>query len=396
LGATYQQALFNYLTDPSALNGTVTTADYPAAGEGRIAKYSCADFGMNVSLVSNYTYKVSWMAQMGATAYRVEYRALGTATWTPAGTTGTERNITFPAVGDYEVRVLAKVGTDFVVGCISVVSLDCPVSAMLSLQRAANSCAGQSAIVRVDRNGGSAPISVMWSNGAMNVPNVSANEGDTVWVVVTDGSGCTASDTLVVLPAIGGAAAATNLSVVRSGSQMNLSWTAAPVIPGATLVGYQTGYRVRNSGNAFVLGSLQPGTSNSINFASNCNASYEFVVFAIWNVNGVTGPVQSCSAFRGWNGGGVACKNASGSFADEAGVWTVSVYPNPAQNEVFVGLNGAEARVELLDLSGRVVRSEEFAGALEARVALNGLAAGVYSLRVESEGQVAVEKLVIE
>lgn len=396
LGATYQQALFNYLTDAAALNGTVTSADYPAAGEGRITKYSCVDYGMMVSLVSNYTYNVSWTAQAGATAYRVEYRALGTAAWTPAGTTNTSRNISLPAVGSYEVRVLAKIGTEFEVGCIQVIDLVCPVSATLSLQREANSCIGQTAIVRVDRIGGSAPINTMWSTGAMNVPNITANEGDMVWVSVTDGSGCSVSDTLVVAPAIGGFYATSAPAVTRSGSMMNLSWAAAPFTPSAALVGYQTGYRVRNSGNPFVMGSLQPGTSNMINFAANCNANYEFVVFAVWNIGGTTYQVQSCSVFRGWNGGGVACKNASESFAEEAGVWTVSVYPNPAQNEVFVGLNGAEARVELLDLSGRIVLSEVFAGALEARMALNGLAAGVYSLRVESEGRVAVEKLVIE
>jgi|GEM_PF-1334693 len=395
LGATYQQALFNYLTDVNGLNGVVTTADYPAAGVGRIAKYACVDMGMSVNLVSNFTYKVSWMAQMGATAYRVEYRALGTATWTASGTNGTDRNITLPGVGEYEVRVLAKVGSEFQVGCIEVINHVCPVSAVLSLQRPANSCEGQTAIVRVDRNGGAAPISVMWSNGAMNVSTINANEGDTVWVSVTDGSGCTVSDTLIVTDAIGGMAAATGLSVTRTGSQMNLSWMAAPVIPGAVLVGYQTGYRVRNSGNPFVLGTLQPGTSNSINFAANCNANYEFVVFAIWSVNGVTGPVQSCSVFRGWNGGGVACKNAAGSFAEDNAL-SVSVYPNPARSEVFVGLNGAAAELSLLDLSGRLVRNASVEGETEARFDLGGLAAGVYTLRIESAGQVAVEKLVIE
>ena len=36
VGASYQQALFNYLTSPDGLNGVVTAADYPEGGEGRI------------------------------------------------------------------------------------------------------------------------------------------------------------------------------------------------------------------------------------------------------------------------------------------------------------------------------------------------------------------------
>ena len=36
LGVTYQQALANYLKEPGGLNGTVTIADYPPGGEGRI------------------------------------------------------------------------------------------------------------------------------------------------------------------------------------------------------------------------------------------------------------------------------------------------------------------------------------------------------------------------
>lgn len=36
LGATYQQALANYLVD--GLGGEVTSADYPVGGEGRIVE----------------------------------------------------------------------------------------------------------------------------------------------------------------------------------------------------------------------------------------------------------------------------------------------------------------------------------------------------------------------
>ena len=38
LGVTYQKALFDYISLPSGLNGSITAADYPAGGEGRITR----------------------------------------------------------------------------------------------------------------------------------------------------------------------------------------------------------------------------------------------------------------------------------------------------------------------------------------------------------------------
>ena len=38
VGVTYQQSLVEYLTEPDALDGLVTAADYPAGGEGRIVR----------------------------------------------------------------------------------------------------------------------------------------------------------------------------------------------------------------------------------------------------------------------------------------------------------------------------------------------------------------------
>ena len=40
IGVSYQQALYNYVTAPSGLNGLISTADYPEGGEGRIVKYT--------------------------------------------------------------------------------------------------------------------------------------------------------------------------------------------------------------------------------------------------------------------------------------------------------------------------------------------------------------------
>ncbi|MDI9403252.1 MAG: 5'-nucleotidase C-terminal domain-containing protein [Limnohabitans sp.] len=40
IGVSYQQALYNYVVSASGLNGVISSADYPAAGEGRIVKFT--------------------------------------------------------------------------------------------------------------------------------------------------------------------------------------------------------------------------------------------------------------------------------------------------------------------------------------------------------------------
>jgi 5'-nucleotidase/UDP-sugar diphosphatase len=40
IGVSYQQALYNYVVSDAGLNGLISSADYPAAGEGRIVKFT--------------------------------------------------------------------------------------------------------------------------------------------------------------------------------------------------------------------------------------------------------------------------------------------------------------------------------------------------------------------
>jgi 5'-nucleotidase len=40
VGVSYQQALFEYVSDKAGLNGLISAADYPAGGEGRIVRFS--------------------------------------------------------------------------------------------------------------------------------------------------------------------------------------------------------------------------------------------------------------------------------------------------------------------------------------------------------------------
>ena len=78
----------------------------------------------------------------------------------------------------------------------------------------------------------------------------------------------------------------------------------------------------------------------------------------------------------------------------------ITLYPNPAHEAVSVNITGVDrSRVELLDASGRTVRSELFdrsySGQLE--FGLNGIAPGLYTIRISSsDGRLHTQRLVVE
>ena len=61
-----------------------------------------------------------------------------------------------------------------------------------------------------------------------------------------------------------------------------------------------------------------------------------------------------------------------------------NVFPNPASNEVFVTINGvAPTEVTVFDATGRFVMTVQ----RTARIDIQGLAAGVYTLRIMDSGE---------
>ncbi|MDO7848788.1 M36 family metallopeptidase [Hymenobacter sp. M29] len=89
------------------------------------------------------------------------------------------------------------------------------------------------------------------------------------------------------------------------------------------------------------------------------------------------------------------------STASAALAAQVSVFPNPASKAVFVELPAVLGRkavaVALVDALGRAVHTQVLpAGPATHTLPLNGIAAGVYSLRLQTEAGVIVKKLVVE
>ncbi len=76
---------------------------------------------------------------------------------------------------------------------------------------------------------------------------------------------------------------------------------------------------------------------------------------------------------------------------------SVSVYPNPSNGEFMVTVPTAKTyTLEVSDLTGRVISREVIRNSNAAKLDLKGQAQGVYMLKITSEGNAAVQKLIVE
>ena len=81
----------------------------------------------------------------------------------------------------------------------------------------------------------------------------------------------------------------------------------------------------------------------------------------------------------------------------EVEVGSVRLSPNPARTRVTVEADCAIRHVEVADMAGRVLVSERYdAGARSATLDVGRLAQGIYAVRVYTEREEAVQKLIIE
>lgn len=70
----------------------------------------------------------------------------------------------------------------------------------------------------------------------------------------------------------------------------------------------------------------------------------------------------------------------------------LSLFPNPADHEVFITGIGGATSIEVLDATGRVVLRERPSAVPQQRIGIAALAPGVYTLRAEGQGAVRFTK----
>lgn len=80
----------------------------------------------------------------------------------------------------------------------------------------------------------------------------------------------------------------------------------------------------------------------------------------------------------------------------------LSVYPNPAKNQIFVelqGLEGSDMNVELIDLNGQVVRSEQVEAKSydwQSNWEVSSLAPGIYMVKITSNDYQFTRKVIVQ
>ena len=88
------------------------------------------------------------------------------------------------------------------------------------------------------------------------------------------------------------------------------------------------------------------------------------------------------------------------SLAEEiAGALQVSLYPNPAQENATLEINGLnqEAKVVVSDLQGRILSQEAIsAGETHYTINVSNMASGVYYIRIVTDKAVSTQKLIVE
>jgi hypothetical protein len=82
-----------------------------------------------------------------------------------------------------------------------------------------------------------------------------------------------------------------------------------------------------------------------------------------------------------------------------AGTITATIYPNPAQENATMEINGLDqdAKIVISDLQGRILSQEAIsAGETRYTVNVSNLASGVYYIRIVTDKAVSTQKLIVE
>ena len=240
-------------------------------------------------------------------------------------------------------------------------------------------CAADSVLLRAGHSGGQGGKTYLWSNGA-TTKRTYADQGETLTVTVTDAAGCSASDsitasTLAPTPVPG------NLLVTTSGANISASWTAPALSSGQIPIGYRLAYRLRNT-QAWTKAPLTTSTSYSMDWTGSGNpaGNYEFAVLTRYRENGVVlSSNLSCKVVKGYNGVGNKSEGSSQGLTQGS---TVSVYPNPAQDVLYVQAP-VSSELALMDMQGKTIVRHP-STAVETSLDLSSLAQGVYLLHVET------------
>lgn len=327
---------------------------------------------------------------------RLQFKGVNEANWRSRpiwrGDIGSQRFNLTPSFGtDVAVRIAVQTGGVWEYGCPDTISVPCRNQVLSIAIQDEAFCSEDSVLLRAGYAGGQGAPTFTWSNGS-NAKRIFAQQGESVFVTVTDMAGCSISDTITA-PALDVTGAPTDFSLAKlNATTFRGSWNAPSLTPGMNLIAYRMAYRLRGT-TVWTITPFINDTFHVVDFIGSGLplGNYEFTVFSRFN-NGVrnTSSEFACSVVRGYNGSGNKQNSNSGNSYELS--LDVKVYPNPTNAILYI--NGPEgALVQLLDMKGSIVRNANIHQA-EVSLDLIDLAQGVYALRILHDDSTYNERIV--
>lgn len=178
----------------------------------------------------------------------------------------------------------------------------------------------------------------------------------------------------------------------------------------------QTTYTVTNSGFTFTPDTVNAVVGDAVNFTLGNQHNVVEVSQATWSSNGNT----SNGGFSLGFGGGTVNLTSAGTFyyvcqphasmgmkgviivtaangvEETKSDISVSIYPTVAIDFVQVNLNDntGNFKVEILDLSGKIIRNSSMVGGLNHRMDVSAFSPGIYFMRISDGDRIRTLKFV--
>jgi hypothetical protein len=354
-----------------------------------------------------------------------------TYTWStsPAQTTATATGL---AAGTYNVTVLAT-------GCAGIGSVTVTAPAAIALSASATTqptCSySANGAATASATGGTGTLTYTWSNGTSGA-SLSNGANGTVKVYVVDTKGCkdsasvvfntpliTASASSTAVKCFGGNDGTATVTAAGGTGVLNYAWSSTPTQTTVTATGLVAGpysVTVKDANLCSATASTSVSQPAAALTATTTTTATAATVSAAGGTNPYTytwstTPVQTTATASGLTPGSysVTVKDANNCTvsktivissiidAEAAGFSLVRVYPNPSNGAFTLNIEMSDAStvsIAIMDIAGKVVYNDNLGvvSKLTKTINIQGMAAGVYTIRYATAKGIATQKLIIE
>src|ERR1051325_1100074 len=125
---------------------------------------------------------------------------------------------------------------------------------------------------------------------------------------------------------------------------------------------------------------------------TNANVLFHFTQYNCWTTN---------STYNISTGGNCCAMPVTTGEQEQHMLESISLYPNPVKDELYIGTNvlsAGKVQLSIVNELGEVVYAEkmELNGSFNKQINLEGIAKGMYAVRLQGENSTVVKKMIIE